>query len=50
MATTISDAMTVSFSVEVASGEEIAFQNPSHPFSVDLRATAPSGMRTIRLR
>jgi hypothetical protein len=47
---TISEQATVSLSVETACGDEIAFQNPSQPFSVDLIATAPSGMRTMMLR
>jgi hypothetical protein len=47
---TISEHATVSFRVDVACGEEIAFQNPSHPRSVDLIATAPSGIRTMMLR
>jgi hypothetical protein len=40
----------VSFSVDVAWGDEIASQKPAQPRSVDLIATAPSGIRTIRLR
>ena len=50
IATTISEQVTVSFSVEVACGDEIAFQKPSQPRSVDFATTSASGIRTMMLR
>src|SRR5687768_8326559 len=50
IATTISEHVTVSFSVDVACGDEIAFQNVSQPPSVDLLTTSASGISTMMLR
>ncbi len=49
-ATTISETVTVSFSVDVACGDEIALQNASQPPSVDLLTTRASGISTMMLR